>query len=53
MGPILIGPLADILTVRRLAGGNGGKYRGGGGGVLALKLKKVVAPGGDARVRMR
>ena len=53
MKTILIGPLADILTGRRLAGGNVGKYRGGGGSVLALKLKKDVAPGGDARVRMR
>ena len=60
MGPIIPGPLADLLVGQSLAGGggNGGGRSsrgtvGGGGGVLAVKGKKVGAPWSDARVRMQ
>ena len=53
MGPILTGPLDDILAGQRPTGGGriggdgrGKVSRGGGSGVLALKSKKVGSPGG-------
>ena len=64
MGQILPGPLAELLTGQRPAGGGGnggGGSRGDGGtgtdgssgsgnGVLAIKSQKVGAPGGEARL---
>ena len=59
MGPILPGPLADILVGRRLTrdGGNGsGGSRGCGDGSYrgtAIKSKNVGVPGVEAWVQVR